>query len=226
MSFEEFNDTEVFDIDEGIFEEAEEVIEEGIVEETASPEEKIQEWAEEKATRAVESGREVVDWGEWLQGWKAGASDRKQLFMYYYISEYLERGLGLDREVAEKLAEGLVGLTFRRPEMASLFDPKVLQLAYRDPDVQKIYSDIHQEVRRASNYYISLTPTELGRVADLLATGKERNLPPREVAQSIASEITRLSPRSLYFNLYYIGRVTGDRYIADVARELSRMRRR
>jgi len=198
-----------------------------------SPEEKIQDWAEEKATKAIERGKEITDWRDWLSGWRTPrASEKKQLFMYHYTRTYLERAEGLEPEVADAVARGLAGLTFRNKEWeASLYSQEALSMVRPDspnynPTVREIYESIWGMVRRESNYYISMTPDELSRAVDIIATGKASGASAKEAASKIAESITRLSPRSLYFNLYYISRITGDEYIASVARELGRIRRR
>ena len=85
---------------------------------------------------------------------------------------------------------------------------------------------IWDAVRKDSNWYISLTPGELSRMLDIITEAKERNQSPSQVAQWILNEFSYRSPRSLYFNAYYVGRVTGDAFVQAVARELGRVRRR
>jgi hypothetical protein len=107
-----------------------------------------------------------------------------------------------------------------------MFDPEVMRQIYYDPEVARIYSETRDMIRRFSDYYLSFTSMELGKAADIIAEAKARGEKPDAVARQLVEAIPRLSPRSIYFNIYYIGRTTGDPYIQQIARELSRIRRR
>jgi len=191
-------------------------------------EEEIRTWAEDKARKAVEEGREVANWADWVMGWRTpSASEKKMEFMYWYARTYLEEAKDIRPDVADALARGLAGLAFRRADwFASMFDPEVMRQIYYDPEVARIYSETRDMIRRASDYYISMTSMELGKAADIIAEAKARGEKPDVVARQLVEAIPRLSPRSIYFNIYYIGRTTGDPYIQQIARELSRIRRR
>ncbi len=194
----------------------------------ASEPEEIREWAEDKARKAIEEGRTVANWADWVMGWRTpNASEKKMEFMYWYTRTYLEEAKDIRPDVADALARGLAGLAFRRVDwMASMLDPEVMRQIYADPEVARIYSETRDMLRRASDYYISMTTMELGKVADIIAEAKAKGERPEVVARQVAEAVPRLSPKSLYFNLYYISRVTGDAYVYQIARELSRMRRR
>jgi len=194
----------------------------------ASEPEEIREWAEDKARKAVEEGREVANWADWVMGWRTpNASEKKMEFMYWYLRTYLEEAKDIRPDVADALSRGLAGLAFGRHDwFASMFDPEVMRQIYRDPEVARIYSETRNMIRRASDYYISMTSMELGKAADIIAEAKAKGEKPEVVARQLVEAIPRLSPRSIYFNIYYIGRTTGDPYIQQIARELSRIRRR
>jgi hypothetical protein len=230
MSEEFYRDMEleISDVAEELASEAESVIEsELVVEEERSPEEQIKDWAESEARDAVESGYEIRDWSSWIKGWRTpGATEKKMLFMYEYTRTYLEE-TGVDPRVADSVARGLAGMVFERTDWAaSLFDLEALKAIREDPRISEIYNQVHKDIRRFSNYYISMNPEELSNVADILAYGKAHGASPKEVAGKIVEAVPRLSPRSIYFNLYYISRVTGDSYIRDIAIEVSKIRRR
>jgi hypothetical protein len=236
-AFDEFNEgfgLDVSDTPEELAFETETAIEE--IESEGSPgdqpkgsePEEIRAWAEDKARKAIEEGREVTNWGDWVMGWRTpNASEKKMEFMYWYARTYLEEAKDIRPDIADALARGLTGLAFRRVDwMASMLDPEVMRQIYSDPEVARIYSETRDMLRRASDYYISMTTMELGKVADIIVGGKVRGEKPEVVAREVAEAVPRLAPRSLYFNLYYIGRSIGDPYVLQVARELSRMRRR
>jgi hypothetical protein len=190
--------------------------------------EEIHAWAEEKAHKAVEAGKEVTDWAAWIQGWRTrGASEKKMEFMYWYTRTYLEEAKDIRPDIADALARGLAGLAFGKTDwMASMLDPEVARYIYSDPEVARIYSETRDLLRRASDYYVSFTTMELGKAADIIAEGKAKGERPEVVANQLIEAISRLSPKSIYFNLYYIGRTTGDVYVMQVARVLSRKGRR
>jgi len=143
------------------------------------------------------------------------------------VRTYLEEAKDIRPDIADALARGLAGLAFWRVEwVSSMLDPEVMRHIYSDPEVARIYSETRDLIRRFSNYYISLTTMELGKVADIIAEAKAKGENPEVVAREIAEAVPRLSPKSLYFNLYYIGRSIGDNYVLEVARVLSKMRRR
>jgi len=236
-AFDEFNEgfaVDVSDTPEEIAFETESAIEE--IESERSPgdqpkesdPEEIRAWAEEKARKAVEEGRPVSNWADWVMGWRTpNASEKKMEFMYWYTRTYLEEAKDVRPDVADALARGLAGLAYGRPDwLASMLDPGVMRQIYADPEVARIYSETRDMLRRASDYYISMTTMELGKVADIIADAKVRGERPEVVARQVAETVPRLAPKSLYFNLYYIGRLTGDQYVLAVARELSKMRRR
>jgi hypothetical protein len=230
MSEEFYSDMEfeISDVAEELASEAESVIESEITtEEEGSPEEQIKDWAESKARDAVERGYEIKDWSTWIKGWKTpNATEKKMLFMYEYTRTYLEE-TGVDPRVADSVARGLAGMVFGRIDWAaSLFDLEALKAIREDPRISEIYNQVHKDVRRFSDYYISMTPEELSTVADILAYGKAYGLSSKEVASKIVEAVPRLSPRSIYFNLYYISRVTGDEYIRSIAIEVGKIRRR
>ncbi len=191
----------------------------------ASEPEEIREWAIDKARKAVEAGKEISNWGDWIRGWRTpNATEKKMEFMYWYIRTYLEEAKDIRPDVADQLARGLAGLAFGRVDwFASMLDPEVMRRISYDPEVARIYIETHAMIRRFSDWYISLRPEELGKVADIVAEAKAKGEKPEVVARQIAEAVPRLSPRSLYFNLYYISRVIGDPYIHQVARELARM---
>jgi len=236
-AFDEFNegfDLDVSDTPEELAFETESVIEEiergespGDQPKASEPEE-IRMWAEEKARKAVEEGRPVSNWADWVMGWRTPtASEKKMEFMYWYTRTYLEEAKDIRPDIADALARGLAGLAYgRRDWMASMLDPEVMRQIYYDPEVARIYSETRDMIRRASDYYISMTSMELGKAADIIAEAKARGEKPDVVARQIAEAVPRLAPKSLYFNLYYIGRSIGDAYVLQVARELSKMRRR
>jgi hypothetical protein len=190
--------------------------------------EEIRMWAEEKARKAVEEGREVINWADWVMGWRTpGATEKKMEFMYWYARTYLEEAKDVRPDIADALSRGLAGLAFGRTDwMASMLDPEVMRHIYTDPEVARIYSETRDLIRRASDYYISMTTMELGKVADIIAEAKARGEKPEVVARQVAEAVPRLAPKSIYFNLYYIGRTLGDPYILQVAREVSKIRRR
>jgi len=235
--FDEFNEgfgLDVSDTPEELAFETEAAIEE--IESEASPgdqpkgsePEEIRMWAEEKARKAVEEGKEVTNWGDWVMGWRTpNASEKKMEFMYWYARTYLEEAKDIRPDIADALARGLVGLAFGRADwLASMLDPEVMRQIYTDPEVARVYSETRDMLRRFSDYYISLTTMELGKVADIIAEAKAKGENPEVVAREITEAVPRLSPKSLYFNLYYIGRSIGDKYVLEVARVLSKMRRR
>jgi hypothetical protein len=236
-AFDEFNegfDLDVSDTPEELVFETEAAIEE--IERGESPgdqpkgsePEEIRMWAEEKARKAIEEGRTVSNWADWIMGWRTpNASEKKMEFMYWYTRTYLEEAKDIRPDIADALARGLAGLAYgRRDWMASMLDPGVMRQIYADPEVARIYSETRDMLRRASDYYISMTTMELGKVSDIVAEAKARGEKPEVVARQVAEAVPRLSPKSLYFNLYYIGRSIGDPYVLQVARELARMRRR
>jgi len=190
--------------------------------------EEIRAWAEEKAQKAVEQGREVANWADWVAGWRTpGASEKKMEFMYWYTRTYLEEAKDIRPDIADSLARGLAGLAYGRTDwMASMLDPEVARNIYSDPEVARIYSETRDLLRRASDYYVSFTTMELGKAADIIAEGKAKGERPEVIGNRLIEAIPRLSPRSIYFNLYYIGRTTGDFYVMQVAQVLSRKRRR
>jgi hypothetical protein len=236
-AFDEFNEgfeLDVSDTPEEVAFETEAAIEEIESEESpgdqpkGSEPEEIRMWAEEKARKAVEEGRAVSNWADWIMGWRTPtASEKKMEFMYWYTRTYLEEAKDIRPDIADALARGLAGLAYgRRDWLAPMLDPGVMRQIYSDPEVARIYSETRDMLRRASNYYISMTTMELGKVADIVAEAKARGEKPDVVARQVAEAVPRLSPKSLYFNLYYIGRSIGDPYVLQVATELSRMRRR
>jgi hypothetical protein len=190
--------------------------------------EEIRQWAEDKARKAVEEGRTVTNWADWVMGWRTpNASEKKMEFMYWYTRTYLEEAKDIRPDIADSLSRGLAGLAFGRVDwFASMLDPEVMRNIYRDPEVARIYSETRDMIRRFSDYYISMTTMELGRAAEIIADAKARGEKPEVVARQLVDAIPRLSPRSIYFNIYYIARTTGDDYIRQVARELGRIRRR
>lgn len=94
------------------------------------------------------------------------------LFMYEYTRTYLEE-TGVDPRVADSVARGLAGMVFGRTDWAaSLFDLEALKAIREDPRISEIYNQVHKDIRRFSDYYISMTPEELSTVADILAYGR------------------------------------------------------
>ena len=234
-AFDEFNEgfaLDVADTPEELAFKTEMAIEE--IETKPSPgdqpkyEEEIREWAENKARKAVEEGREVANWADWIMGWRTPrASEKKMEFMYWYTRTYLEEAKEIRPDIADALARGLAGLVFRRTDwFASMLDPEVMRQIYYDPEVARIYSETRDMIRRFSDYYISFTTMELGKAADIIAEAKAKGEKPEVVARQLVEEIPRLSPKSIYFNLYYIGRTLGDPYILQVAREVAKIKRR
>jgi hypothetical protein len=148
-------------------------------------------------------------------------------FMYWYTRTYLEEAKDIRPDIADAIARGLAGLAFRRVDwFASMLDPEVMRQIYYDPEVARIYSETRDLIRRFSDYYISFTTMELGKVADIIAEAKARGEKPEVVAKQLVEAVPRLAPKSIYFNLYYIGRTLGDPYILQVAREVSKIKRR
>jgi len=84
-----------------------------------------------------------------------------------------------------------------------------------------ITADVWSQIRKASNYYISLKPSQLERVLEIVYSEADVN----RAAQKIVSEITEYKPRAIYFNLYYLSKVTGDSRIAEVAKAVSKMKK-
>jgi len=84
-----------------------------------------------------------------------------------------------------------------------------------------ITADVWSQIRKASNYYISLKPSQLERVLEIVYTEAD----PNKAAQKIVSEIGEYKPKAIYFNLYYLYRITGDPRIGEVARAVSKIRR-
>ena len=200
-------------------------------EEEASPPEKVYGEAWEKGFRRSD----VTLTKDWLRGWLRGASLLKAIALEAWLTGYFaKRGI----ENAEELAKAITAATFSElPDVQSQYiksrnvsiSREAITALYQEPNRQQLVpylSLIWDAVRKDSNWYISLTPGELSRMLDIITEGKERNLSPSQIAQWIIKELSHRSPRSLYFNAYYVGRVTGDALVQDVARELGRVRRR
>ncbi|MGC9119419.1 MAG: hypothetical protein ACP5I3_10580 [Thermoproteus sp.] len=94
-------------------------------------------------------------------------------------------------------------------------------------DAVEVVSPLWGDVRRASNWYISLSPANLGRLMDTLARMWEGD--PEEVAKALidmAKEIGA-SPRAIYNNMYFIAyRAYPYEWVKNVARALDRLSRR
>jgi len=95
-----------------------------------------------------------------------------------------------------------------------------------DPFVSREWSraisqDVWAQIRKASNYYISLKPHQLERVLEIVHTEADVN----RAAQRIVSEIGEYKPKAIYFNLYYLYKITGDPRLGEVARAVSKIRR-
>jgi len=95
-----------------------------------------------------------------------------------------------------------------------------------DPFVSREWSraitqDVWAQIRKASNYYISLKPSQLERVLEIIYTEKDVN----KAAQRIVSEIGEYKPKAIYFNLYYVYKIMGDPLIGEVARAVSKIKR-
>jgi len=79
--------------------------------------------------------------------------------------------------------------------------------------------EVWAQIRKASNYYISLPPEKLERALEIIHTARD----PMEAARAIRDLAPELKPKSLYFNLYYLHKATGDQKIAEVARAVRRL---
>jgi len=95
-----------------------------------------------------------------------------------------------------------------------------------DPLVSREWSraitqDVWAQIRKASNYYISLKPSQLERVLEIIYTESDVN----KAAQRIISEVGEYKPKAIYFNLYYLSKVTGDVRIAEVAKAVSKVKK-
>lgn len=199
-------------------------------EEEASPPEKVYGEAWEKGFRRSD----VVLTKDWLRGWLRGASLLKAIALEGWLVGYF-RSKGIEN--AEELAKAITAATFSElPNVQSQYiesrnvsiSREAITALYQEANRQQLVpylSLIWDAVRKDSNWYISLTPGELSRMLDIITEVKERNQPPSQAAQWIIKEFPHRSPRSLYFNAYYVGRVTGDPFVQDVARELGRRRR-
>jgi hypothetical protein len=232
-AFEEFNEgfeVDVSDTPEEVAFQTEMAIEEierGPSGDQPKYEEEMRTVAEEKARKAAEERREVIDWALWIQGWRTPrATEKKMEFMYWYTRTYLEEAKDIRPDIADALARGLAGLSFGRTDwFASMLDPEVMRQIYYDPEVARIYSETRNLIRRFSDYYISFTTLELGKAAEIIAVGKAKGEKPEVVARQLVEAIPRLAPKSIYFNLYYIGKTLGDPYILQVAREAAKIKR-
>lgn len=200
-------------------------------EEEASPPEKVYGEAWEKGFRRSD----VVLTKDWLRGWLRGASLLKAIALEGWLVGYF-RSKGIEN--AEELAKAITAATFSElPNVQSQYiesrnvniSREAITALYQEANRQQLVpylSLIWDAVRKDSNWYISLTPAELSRMLDIITEVKERNQSPAQAAQWIIKEFSYRSPRSLYFNAYYVGRVTGDPFVQAVARELGRVRRR
>lgn len=200
-------------------------------EEEASPPEKVYGEAWEKGFRRSD----VVLTKDWLRGWLRGASLLKAIALEGWLVGYF-RSKGIEN--AEELAKAITAATFSElPNVQSQYiesrnvsiSREAITALYQETNRQQLVpylSLIWDAVRKDSNWYISLTPGELSRMLDIITELKERNQSPSQAAQWIIKEFSYRSPRSLYFNAYYVGRVTGDTFVQAVARELGRVRRR
>lgn len=171
---------------------------------------------------------------DWLRGWLRGASLLKAIALEGWLTGYF-RAKGIEN--AEKMAKAITAATFSElPDVQSQYiesrnvsiSREAITALYQEANRQQLVpylSLIWDAVRKDSKWYISLTPGELSRMLDIITEVKERNQPPSQAAQWIIKEFSYRSPRSLYFNAYYVGRVTGDSFIQAVARELGRIRR-
>jgi hypothetical protein len=94
-------------------------------------------------------------------------------------------------------------------------------------DAVDIVSALWGDVRRASNWYISLSPAGMARLLSTLASMWEGD--PESVAKTLidmAREL-RMSPRAIYNNMYYIAyRAYPYEWVKNVARALDRLSRR
>jgi hypothetical protein len=207
-------------------EEIEEAIEE--TEETTAEEywEEIRGDIERKVDRFIESGRELSR--DWLMGWAAHMDHNVARVMEMWLETYFEKQ-GYSEEYARDASYLLAAVVARDTPArdrysydATAIAPKLVEVVKNDP---RPLTPVWGDIRRISNYYISLDPYELGAVLNTVDIAKSTRVDPKVVAREIAEMVPRLSPRSLYFNLYYIGKGLGDDYMVAVARELSRMRR-
>ncbi|MEM4546541.1 MAG: hypothetical protein QW328_07270 [Nitrososphaerota archaeon] len=213
-----------FDLEPEIYE-AEEA------EEAASPPEKVYGDAMEKGFRRVD----VTLTKDWLKGWLRGASVLKAIALEGWLTGYF-RSKGIDN--AEEMAKAITAATFSEvPNVQSQYiesrdvsiSREAITALYKEDNRQQLapyLSLIWDAVRKDSKWYISLTPGEMARMLDIITEVKERNQSPSQAAKWIINEFSYRSPRSLYFNVYYVGRVTGDPFIQAVARELGRVRSR
>lgn len=200
-------------------------------EEAASPPEKVYGEAWEKGFRRSD----VTLTKDWLRGWLRGASLLKAIALEGWLTGHL-RSKGIEN--AEEVAKAITAATFSElPNVQSQYiesrnvsiSREAITALYQETNRQQLVnylSLIWDAVRKDSNWYISLTPGELSRMLDIITEAKERNQSPSQAAQWIIKEFSYRSPRSLYFNAYYVGRVTGDAFVQAVARELGRVRRR
>lgn len=170
---------------------------------------------------------------DWLKGWLRGASILKAIALEAWLTGYF-RAKGIDN--AEELAKAITAATFAEvPNVQSQYiESRNVSIAreaitalYQEANRQQLVpylTLIWDAVRKDSKWYISMGPGELSKMFDIITEAKERNMPPSQVAQWIVKEFSHRNPRSLYFNAYYVGRVTGDTYLKAVARELGRIR--
>lgn len=198
--------------------------------EEASPPEKVYGEAWEKGFRRSD----VTLTKDWLRGWLRGASVLKAIALEAWLTGYF-RAKGVEN--AEEMAKAITAATFSElPNVQAQYiesrnvsiSREAINALYQEANRQQLVpylTLIWDAVRRDSKWYISLTPGELARMLDIIAEVKERNQPPSQAAQWIIKEFSHRSPRSLYFNAYYVGRVTGDPFVQAVARELGRVRR-
>ncbi|MEM1903596.1 MAG: hypothetical protein QXW44_07955 [Pyrobaculum sp.] len=200
-------------------------------EEEASPPEKVYGDAMEKGFRRGD----VILTKDWLMGWLRGASVLKAIALEAWLTGYF-RSKGIDN--AEELAKAITAATFSEvPNVHTQYvesrdvsiSREAIKALYQEENRQELVpylTLIWDAVRKDSKWYISLTPGEMSRMLDIITEVKERNESPSQAAQWIIREFPYRSPRSLYFNAYYVGRVTGDSFIQAVARELGRVRGR
>jgi hypothetical protein len=84
--------------------------------------------------------------------------------------------------------------------------------------------DQYQDLRRASDYYLSLSPDAIVQVFNVAYNLEHGVITPNEAAEAVR-EIARSegkSPRAAYFNVYYLAKATGDPTLTSLARALSR----
>ncbi|AAU25972.1 hypothetical protein TTSV1_gp22 [Thermoproteus tenax spherical virus 1] len=133
---------------------------------------------------------------------------------------------GYNKEAVDFMADmvvagkfGVVGPNITRELYEYVRTFGVDQFLFEARDVLKA---AYPQIRRASQYYLSIPADAYIDIVSYAAQGKYDDI--RRYAEMLIEE--GRSPRSVYFNLYYIARATGDREIYGIAREIERLSRK